>query len=93
MDSRCYRSSMIFPFDVIFTTGYDALAIKAIRFSALDYLVKPIDKGEVTKTVAKVHNKNQHGRTPTGLIGKLDNKPTFAEDWTSHIGRFRTCVA
>lgn len=34
-------------FDVIFTTAYDKYAIKAIRFSALDYLLKPVDTLEL----------------------------------------------
>lgn len=38
-------------FDVIFTTAYDKYAIKAIRFSALDYLLKPIDILELQNAV------------------------------------------
>ena len=41
-------------FAIIFTTSYDQYAIKAIRFSALDYLLKPIDPNELTSAVRKV---------------------------------------
>ncbi|MFK7935142.1 MAG: LytR/AlgR family response regulator transcription factor [Saprospiraceae bacterium] len=34
-------------FSIIFTTAYDQYAIKAIRYSALDYLLKPIDPNEL----------------------------------------------
>src|SRR5271163_1463160 len=43
-----------FPFSVVFTTSYDQYAIKAIRFSALDYLLKPIDQKELVAAVNKV---------------------------------------
>jgi two-component system LytT family response regulator len=42
------------PFAIIFTTSYDQYAIKAIRFSALDYLLKPIDPNELAAAVKKV---------------------------------------
>lgn len=42
------------PFALIFTTSYDQYAIKAIRFSALDYLLKPIDPTELVRAVKKV---------------------------------------
>lgn len=41
-------------FKIIFTTGYDQYAIKAFRFSALDYLLKPVDREELQKAVQKV---------------------------------------
>jgi two-component system, LytTR family, response regulator len=42
------------PFSVVFTTSYDQYAIKAIKFSALDYLLKPIDPKELIAAVHKV---------------------------------------
>lgn len=40
-------------FQVVFTTAYDQYAIKAIKFSALDYLLKPIDADELKAAVEK----------------------------------------
>jgi two-component system LytT family response regulator len=40
-------------FQVIFTTSYDKYAIKAFRFSALDYLLKPVDAQELKAAVKK----------------------------------------
>ena len=44
-------------FDVIFTTAYDQYAIKAIKFCALDYLLKPIDVDELIEAVNRVDKK------------------------------------
>src|SRR5690242_17136890 len=41
-------------FHLIFVTSYDAYALRAIRFSAIDYLLKPIDREELQKAVQKV---------------------------------------
>lgn len=42
-----------FDFEVIFVTAHDRYAIKAIKFSALDYLLKPLDIDELQKAVNK----------------------------------------
>lgn len=41
-------------FEVIFVTAYDNYAIKAIRFSAADYILKPINHNELKTAVEKV---------------------------------------
>ena len=46
-------------FAIVFTTSYDQYAIKAIRFSALDYLLKPIDPKELIAAVHKVQTQKQ----------------------------------
>ncbi|GAB4029070.1 LytR/AlgR family response regulator transcription factor [Spirosoma gilvum] len=40
-------------FGVIFTTAYEEFAIRAFRFSAIDYLLKPIDPDELQSAVSK----------------------------------------
>jgi two-component system, LytTR family, response regulator len=66
------------PFAVIFTTGYDQYAIKAFRFSALDYLLKPIDHEELKKAINKI---DQHVSVPLPqqleiLLQRLQHKPS-----------------
>ncbi|MEM6765550.1 MAG: LytTR family DNA-binding domain-containing protein [Bacteroidota bacterium] len=56
-------------FDIIFTTSYDEYAIQAIKTSALDYLLKPIDVDELIEAVAKVKvkwmQKHRQAQPPT----------------------------
>ena len=40
-------------FSLVFVTAYDQFAVKAFRFNALDYLLKPIDGKDLTKAVEK----------------------------------------
>src|SRR5438046_10327225 len=65
-------------FEIIFTTSYDQYAIKAIRFSALDYLLKPVDREELQKAVQKVvsHMKHPLPQQIEILLQKL-NHPTI----------------
>ncbi len=44
-------------FEIIFTTAYDHYAIKAIKFSAIDYILKPIDPEELVQAVNRLENK------------------------------------
>jgi two-component system LytT family response regulator len=44
-------------FEVIFTTAYSEYAIKAFKFSAIDYLLKPIDIEELKRALSKVERK------------------------------------
>ena len=47
-------------FEVIFTTAFEQYAIKAVKFSSLDYLLKPIDLEELQNAVQKAQvKKNQ----------------------------------
>jgi two-component system LytT family response regulator len=47
-------------FDVVFCTAYDQFAIKAFKYSALDYLLKPIDPDDLKTTVKRIAEKKNH---------------------------------
>ncbi len=61
---------------VIFTTAYHHYAIKAIRYSALDYLLKPIDPKELIQAVLRYSHQNSRPVTEQFqfLIDKLSQK-------------------
>ena len=50
-------------FDIVFITAHDHYAIKAIRFSALDYLLKPIQIDELMAAVKKAEEKKSRRHT------------------------------
>ena len=41
------------PFEVVFVTSFDQYAIRAIKFSALDYLLKPVEISDLGKAIEK----------------------------------------
>src|SRR6187200_2749263 len=44
-------------FDVVFTTAYDQFAIKAFKYSALNYLLKPVDPEDLKETIRRSEEK------------------------------------
>ena len=60
-------------FEVIFTTAHNKYAIKAIKRSALDYLLKPIDHLELAAAVKKFEKKNAGNFAQKKLSLLLEN--------------------
>jgi two-component system LytT family response regulator len=60
-------------FEIIFTTAFDQFAIKAIKYSALDYLLKPIDPEDLVKAVKKVESKISRQQVNKNIQVLLDN--------------------
>ncbi|WP_037319058.1 LytTR family DNA-binding domain-containing protein [Salegentibacter sp. Hel_I_6] len=60
-------------FEVIFTTAYNQFAIEAIKRSALDYLLKPINHVELSKAIKKFEKKNEGNSAQKKLSLLLEN--------------------
>lgn len=61
-------------FEVIFVTAFTSYAVKAIKFSALDYIVKPIDTMELLKAVDRAAEKIQNKQDNLRMKNLLDNR-------------------
>ncbi|HEU4607346.1 MAG TPA: LytTR family DNA-binding domain-containing protein [Chitinophagaceae bacterium] len=66
-----YRS-----FGLIFVTAYDHYAIKAIKYSALDYLVKPVEIDDLKAAIAKAeaNSENRNAQLQLELLLEHLNK-------------------
>jgi two-component system, LytTR family, response regulator len=85
-------------FTLVFTTAYDRYAVRAFKFSAFDYLLKPIDEQELISVVQKAEQKQipqkehlsllkEHyqmtGKTPPRRIALSHSKGYQLVDYTS----------
>ncbi|MGN6195654.1 MAG: LytR/AlgR family response regulator transcription factor [Ginsengibacter sp.] len=63
-------------FEVIFTTAYEKYAVQAFKFSAVDYILKPVDAQDVVAAVNKVNKKisgNEISQKINTLFHNLNN--------------------
>jgi|FLOH01.1.fsa_nt_gi two-component system, LytTR family, response regulator len=61
---------------IVFTTGYEKFAIRAIKYAALDYLLKPVNPFELESAIQKIV-KHQKQNTKSNQFDRLfDNLQT-----------------
>lgn len=55
-------------FQIIFITASDAHAIKAFRYAAIDYLLKPVDPDELQQALKKIKEQTNESSTKYALL-------------------------
>ncbi len=63
-------------FKTIFTTAYNEYAIKAFKFSAIDYLLKPIDADDLKEAVNKCVDKTNNSQSINMLMDSFKDIQT-----------------
>jgi two-component system LytT family response regulator len=64
-------------FQVIFVTAFDNYAIRAFKYSAVDYLLKPVDIDELVSAVERVAERSQQRTIIDQMQAFLDNMGNF----------------
>lgn len=76
-DGVCFQifETVIVDCPIIFCTAYDEYAIKSFETSSIDYLLKPVDKVKLERSLVKLDRIRsmftQHAGNPYGDLGKL----------------------
>jgi len=65
-------------FQVIFVTAFDNYAIRAFKYSAVDYLLKPVDIDELVSAVRRVTERSQQRNIIDQMQVFLDNMGTYS---------------
>lgn len=71
------------PFALVFTTAYDRFAVKAFRFSAIDYLLKPISPDELRRAVDKIAEKQRVDKVQLDFL----RRQMYASSDTRHFDK------
>lgn len=66
-------------FEIIFITAFEEFAIKAIKLSALDYLIKPVDPMELIDAINKAKETIQKTNNDLKLNALLSNVKNLSE--------------
>jgi two-component system LytT family response regulator len=66
-------------YDIIFTTAFNQFAIKAIKYSAFDYLLKPIDRDELEESINRLKNQNKVKATKNKIELVLEGETNSTE--------------
>jgi two-component system LytT family response regulator/two-component system response regulator LytT len=62
----------------IFVTAYDQYAVEAFRLEAMDYLLKPVERGRLAETIERARRAIQEKRSPEFSAAAAKNSPAPA---------------
>ncbi|MFE6078470.1 response regulator [Paenibacillus sp. NPDC057886] len=74
---------------IVFTTAYDQYAVAAFEHEALDYLLKPIEMGRLSRTIERLTKEKRESRPPDPLVVKTDNTDKL---FVQLLGTFRVAI-